>query len=261
MDSNIQSRIKALEEAISRLEFQQDTCRPLLKLARDSQSLTKMEDTMNSFNKQRLDLDHEIKSNQTAIDELSESLESSKSQSVSVITNESRRREQSMKEMNDKLNQVESGFKNLEKQNQEAIREIESKLKSEISALVENIKSRLRDERTLIRNALQESRGEVDRDLKEIRDSTAQAEVNVEKFEKKYAAIVHPVNAKDRIKGQADLRMTLVSEVTAKINEAIDDCKKQFDEKFRMLQTKYHQELQRIKFQMEEMRKWTNLQE
>ncbi|CAG9321403.1 unnamed protein product [Blepharisma stoltei] len=260
MDSTIQARLKALEDSISRLEFQQDSCRPLLKLTRDSQCLGRIEETMAAFSKQRTDIDHEIKANQNAIEELTDTLEASKSQSAAQIANEAKRREDVMKEMNTKLAQVDNGFKSLEKQNADAIKEIETKLKSEIAGLVDNIKLRLKDERQTIKNALQESKTEVEKDLKEIRDKTAQSEAVIEDFEKRYSGIVNPANSRDRVKGQADLRMTLVSEITAKINESVEECKKQFENKFQTLQTKYNQELQRIRSQMEEMRNWASFQ-
>ena len=57
-ESELQSRIKTLEEAISKIELQQDTCRPLLKLAGDPEKLSKIRELISGLSKRYQDLEH-----------------------------------------------------------------------------------------------------------------------------------------------------------------------------------------------------------
>jgi chromosome segregation ATPase len=257
MSETIQERLKNLEETISRLEYQQDSCRPLLKIARDSQSLVKIEETISNFSKQNTDIDHEYQINQLALIENNERLERAKSDSKVLIKSEMIRREQALKDLNEKLGTIEKTFKNIENENSAAVKEIDNNLKSEIALLVESLNKKLKKERENIQTAVKETKSEIDMDIKEIKEKQLLAEKSIEGFEKRHSGIiVAPRKVKERAKEQGDLRLTLISEITSKITKAVQDCKSQFDLKFKTLNIKYTQELQRIQAQIEEMKKW-----
>ena len=256
MTENIQERLKKLEETISHLEYQQDSCRPLLKIARDSQSLVKIEETISNFAKQSADIEHEYQLNQSGLIENNERLERAKSDSKVLIKSEMLRREQALKDLNEKLGTIEKTFKSIESENNSAVKEIDFRLKSEISTLVDSLKKKLKSERESISSAVKKTKQEIDEDIKEIKEKQSQAEKVIEGFEKKQSGIiVAPGKVKERAKEQGDLRLTLISEITGKITKAVEDCKSQFDLKFKTLNLKYSQELQRIHSQIEEMRK------
>jgi hypothetical protein len=259
MSEAIQERLKALEETISRLEYQQDSCRPLLKIARDSQSLVKIEDTIANFSKQNAEIDHEFQVNQMSLVENNERLERAKSDSKVLIKSEMIRREQALKDLNDKLGTIERTFKSVESENTAAVKEIDVRLRSEISTLVENLKKKLKHERENIQTAVKKSKIEIDKNIKEIKEKQLAAEKTIEAFEKRHSGIiVAPGKVKERAKEQGDLRLELISEITSKITKAVEDCKSQFDQRFRTLNVKFNQELQRIQGQIEEMRKWNS---
>ena len=255
--SDIQERLKNLEETISRLEYQQDSCRPLLKIARDSQSLVKIEETITNFSKQNTDLDHEYQVNQLALVENTERLERAKNDSKVLIKSEMIRREQALKDLNEKLGTIEKTFKCIEGENTKAVKEIDTRLKTEIATLVDSLRKRLKTERESIQDSVKRTKLEIDRDIRDIKEKQGLAEKSIEGFEKRHSGIiVAPGKVKERAKEQGDLRLTLISEITSKITKAVEDCKSQFDMKFRTLNVKYAQELQRIQGQIEEMRKW-----
>jgi chromosome segregation ATPase len=257
MSESIQERLRNLEETISRLEYQQDSCRPLLKIARDSQSLVKIEETIANFSKQNSDIDHEYQVNQLALVENNDRLERAKNDSKVLIKSEMIRREQALKDLNEKLGTIEKTFKSIESENASAVKEIDLRLKSEITTLVDSLKKKLKTDRETIQAAVKSSKVEIDKDIKEIKEKQANAEKSIEAFEKRHSGIiVAPGKVKERAKEQGDLRLTLISEITGKITKAVEDCKSQFDQKFRTLNLKFSQELQRIQGQIEEMRKW-----
>ena len=259
MSDNIQERLKNLEETISRLEYQQDSCRPLLKIARDSQSLVKIEETISNFSKQNSDIDHEFQVNQLALVENNERLERAKNDSKVLIKSEMVRREQALKDLNEKLVTIEKTFKNVEGENSSAVKEIDSRLKVEISTLVESLTKRLKGERENIKAAVKTTKIEIDKDIREIKEKQLLAEKSIEGFEKRHSGIIGaPGKVKERAKEQGDLRLTLISEITSKISKVVEDCKSQFDQKFRTLNLKYTQEIVRIQAQLEEMRKWNS---
>ena len=259
MSDNIQERLKNLEETISRLEYQQDSCRPLLKIARDSQSLVKIEETISNFSKQNSDIDHEFQVNQLALVENNERLERAKNESKVLIKSEMVRREQALKDLNEKLVTIEKTFKNVEGENSSAVKEIDSRLKVEISTLVESLTKRLKGERENIKAAVKTTKIEIDKDIREIKEKQLLAEKSIEGFEKRHSGIIGaPGKVKERAKEQGDLRLTLISEITSKISKVVEDCKSQFDQKFRTLNLKYTQEIVRIQAQLEEMRKWNS---
>ena len=43
MDKAINSKLRTLEEMVSQVEYNQDSCRPFIKLAQDSTSLAKIQ--------------------------------------------------------------------------------------------------------------------------------------------------------------------------------------------------------------------------
>lgn len=259
MSDNIQERLKNLEETISRLEFQQDSCRPLLKIARDSQSLVKIEETISNFSKQNADLDHEYQVNHSALLENNERLERAKNDSKVLIKSEMIRREQALKDINEKLGSIERTFKVIEGENAAAVKEIGTRLKVEIASLIESLKKKLKSERESIQNSVKNTKKEIDKDIKEIKEKQLAAEKSIEAFEKRHSGIIlAPGKVKEKAKEQGDLRLTLIGEVTNKITKAVEDCKSQFDQRFKTLNSKFNQELQRIQGQIEEMRKMNN---
>ena len=259
MTENLQERLKKLEETISRLEFQQDSCRPLLKIARDSQSLVKIEDTISNFSKQNADLDHEYQVNHSGLLENNERLERAKTDSKMLIKSEMIRREQALKDINEKLSTIERTFKTIEGENTSAVKEIDARLKSEISSLVDTLKKKMKSERENIQNSVKSTKIEIDKDIKEIKEKQLAAEKAIEAFEKRHSGIIlAPGKVKEKAKEQGDLRLTLIGEITNKITKAVEDCKSQFDQRFRTLNSKFSQELTRISGQIEEMRKWNN---
>jgi hypothetical protein len=259
MTENIQHRLKKLEETISRLEYQQDSCRPLLKIARDSQSLVKIEETISNFSRQNADMDHEYQVNHSALMENNERLERAKSDAKMLIKSEMIRREQALKDINERLSNIEKTFKTIEGENTSAVKEIDSRLKNEISSLIMTLKKKMKTERENIQNSVKTTKVEIDKDIREIKEKQLAAEKSIEAFEKRHSGIIlAPGKVKEKAKEQGDLRLTLIGEITNKITKAVEDCKSQFDQRFKTLNSKFTQELSRINGQIEEMRKWSN---
>ena len=169
------------------------------------------------------------------------------------------RREQALKDINEKLSTIERTFKTIEGENTSAVKEIDARLKSEISSLVDTLKKKMKSERENIQNSVKNTKIEINKDIKEIKEKQLAAEKAIEAFEKRHSGIIlAPGKVKEKAKEQGDLRLTLIGEITNKITKAVEDCKSQFDQRFKTLNSKFSQELTRISGQIEEMRKWNH---
>ena len=65
----MEDKIRSCEDIVSQLQFQQDSCRPYLKLGKDSEALVKLQQTLNTLKKQNTELENEYRSSQDALED------------------------------------------------------------------------------------------------------------------------------------------------------------------------------------------------
>lgn len=256
-ESEMQLRIKTLEEAISRIELQQDTCRPLLKLAGNPEQLSKIREVISGLSKKYQDIEHRYELNQNKLKANKESVSNSMDDVQGCIQNEVLRREQTVGTLNDRLATIENSFKHIEEENKKAVELIQNRLKAEVKELSDGVNARIKGEKDLIQGIINKTKTDVESEVNKVKKSEQLLEKTLNDFEKRHTGVLKKAGgeaAKQRGAEMADLRTSILSAITSRIQKSIEESKSNIDKTYNELFFKYSKDFEQLRGEMLELK-------
>lgn len=251
---DLQTRLRKLEESISHIEYQQDNCRPFIKLASDSTSLNEVKELFNSFEAQVAELNKEYEAQQNAVTEVSERVEESKAEIQALVAEELIKKQDVMQKIEVKISQIEQDLTNVLRENPVTLEEVEEKLQGEIDAIVAEALEKLQGQKQAFVDRMGKTGKVIFQTVAEVEKTQKGCSATLEEFEIKYHQFVDNPGDPD-----GDKKNAILKQAIDRINEFIDECKLEMDGKFRSLTTKYTFEMEYLQKQLEEMLKAVTL--
>ena len=252
--SAYQTRLTALEDAISKLELQQDRFRPLLKLASGSFNFQKMTAALKTVAKKCDEIEGSLNGNQQSIEESKEAVASLGGKFKGAMEEEKEQRLKDIQSLNTRIAGLNKFYEDVQQENQSVLKVIESTLKTEVASLVQNLEEKLRAQKTDLQQVIDSARSELQEELMAAKKEEGMLQLQLEKFEKDHEKILQSASEASAGRDKVDLRAWLFGEVRSRIGGAVEECRAHMDKRFKSLRVKYMQEVLSIRGQLEQLR-------
>jgi len=249
-----QARLVALEDAISKLELQQDRFRPLLKLTSGSFNFQKMTTALKTVSKKCDDIEGSLQSNQQSIEEFKEAVTSLGGKFKGSMEEEKEQRLKDIQALNGRIAGLSKFYEDVQRENQSVLKVIESTLKTEVASLVQNLEEKLRAQKTDLQQVVDSARNELQDELMNAKKEEGMLQLQLERFERDHEKILQSASEASAGRDKVDLRAWLFGEVRSRIASAVEECRQHMDKRFKSLRVKYMQEVLSIRGQLEQLR-------
>eukprot|EP00357_Protocruzia_adherens_P002228 CAMPEP_0114997042 /NCGR_PEP_ID=MMETSP0216-20121206/14670_1 /TAXON_ID=223996 /ORGANISM="Protocruzia adherens, Strain Boccale" /LENGTH=562 /DNA_ID=CAMNT_0002361361 /DNA_START=149 /DNA_END=1837 /DNA_ORIENTATION=+ len=262
--ARVSQRIQLLEDAISKLELQQDTFRPLLKLIDNVPSILKMENNMKTLYKKNNELDDKINSAEQTTREWKENLENLYLKTNQSLNEEITQRSQDHKNLVNELLELDGNHKQLELETQMAIKAAEVRMKEEVITLASDFEQKVEKQRQEFNRALVETQSKLETDIEMHRDETSTMQGKMSDLESEYngrlakmEGSISPAfdNLANRRKiDYEDLKTWLLEEMDQRIQLGVEKLKSDFEDKFKGTNLRTNQDIQTMKHEIEQIK-------
>ena len=250
MEANSAKRLKSLEDQVSIIEYTLDSCRPLLKLAKDSESVPKIQDQISFISKQTSDLTAEHKETQTILEEAKHKLEETQEEQENYLKQELAKRQKASQDLNAKLGKLETHFKEHQEENYKALQELKQNLASHIQATLSSTRESLTQQHQKLKDNLEEAKLEAKNQLQVMTQSQQQCQDKLLEFESAYKDFLSTPS------GSSSGKTELVKQCNSMIESALKEFNSFLEQRLQSLSSKYNSELAKLRQQIEDMHNW-----